>query len=58
MPKGEKSKRVLMSSVQHFNNFIINSSKEDWVASFLHKALTGGKLNYLTCEETHRRFQF
>lgn len=45
MPKGEKSKIVLMRSVQHFNNFIIKSSKKDCMNTFLHKALTDGKLN-------------
>lgn len=34
-----------MKSSQFFNNLIINSSKKDHGHAFLHRALTGGKLN-------------
>lgn len=43
--KGEKPKRVLLSSLQYFNNFTIPSGKKDCVKAFPHKAHTGGNLN-------------
>lgn len=51
--KGEKTKRVLLSSLQYFNNFTTPSGKKDCVNAFPHKAHTGGNWIQLTRVETH-----
>lgn len=51
--KGEKTKRVLLSSLQYFNNFTTPSGKKDCANTFPHKAHTGGNWIQLTCVETH-----